>query len=339
MKINKRLIYGLVFIILSAVVLFGCKVEDTKVVVSDAFTSNWNGSGANPGEILPNVTVFYLPAKEYRGLIGYLTAERIPDVTVRFKILDPRNNTWIQIGPNLTTNSNGIAKLNSLRNYIPAGILALAPIELRLMAEVQCDDGWSKDQEGVLNILSNNKSVNPDVLFTDHDNTIHATGGANTILDYIDFVNLFGYDWPYVDRYVKDILPDILARADIVIITGQPESVRPLTRDQMVKHFSPNGTRTVPIIVKADLNYAESSAYKAAAITILRDLYGVEHCLAMVGDTASEDGYGALASGVEYIPFQIMKLLQDSYEIGGGFAPVDPDDIAWDWQNVYSRIF
>ena len=340
MKTTKRLIYGLICIAVFSLIFCGCKVADTKVVVSDAFTSNWDGSGADPGEILPNVTAFYLPAKEYRGLVGYLTADRIPDVTVRFKIEDSRDNSWIQIGPDLTTNSDGIAKLNSLRNYIPADILALAPIELRLMAEVECDDGWSKDQEGVLNILSNDTSANPDVLFTDHDNTIHATGGANTILDYIDFVNMFGYDWPYVDCYVKDIIPDILDRADIVIITGQPESLRPLTRDQMVKHFSPDGTRTVPIIVKADMNYAESSDYKAAAITILRNLYGAEHCLAMVGDTASEDGYGALASGVEYIPFQINQaLLQDSLEIGGGFGSVDPDDIAWDWQNVYSRIF
>ncbi len=339
MKITQRLIYVLVCIAIFSMIFPGCRVSDTRVVVSDGFTSNWDGSGADPGEILPNVTAFYLPLKDYRGLIGYLTASRISDVTVRFKIEDPRNNTWIQIGPDLTTNSNGIAKLDSLRNYIPADILDLAPIELRLMAKVECRDGWSEDQEGVLNILSNDTSANPDVLFTDHDNTIHATGGANTILDYIDFVNMFGYDWPYVDWYVKDVLPDILDRADVVIITGQPESVRPLTRDQMVKHFSPDGTRTVPIIVKADLNYAESADYKAAAITTLRNLYGAEHCLAMVGDTASEDGYGALASGVEYIPFQIMKLLQDSLAIGGGFDPVDPDDIAWDWRDVYSRIF
>ena len=141
MKTTRRLIYGLVCIVACSMIFFGCKVADTKVVVSDAFTSNWNGSGADPGEILPNVTAFYLPAKDYRGLVGYLTAQRIPDVTARFKIQDPRNNTWIQIGPNFTTNSDGIAKLNSLRNYIPVGILALAPIELRLMAEVQCDDG------------------------------------------------------------------------------------------------------------------------------------------------------------------------------------------------------
>ncbi|MFZ5563827.1 MAG: hypothetical protein ACOZBW_07210 [Thermodesulfobacteriota bacterium] len=340
MKTTGRLIYGLVCIVVFSMIFFGCKVADTKAVVSDAFTSNWDGSGVDPGEILPNVTAFYLPAKEYRGLVGYLTASRISDVTVRFKIEDPRDNSWIQIGPDLRTNSDGIAKLNSLRNYIPADILDLAPIELRLMAQVKCDDGWSEDKEGVLNILSNDTSANPDVVFTDHDNTIHATGGANTISDYIDFVNMFGYDWPYVDCYVKDIIPDILDRADMVIITGQPESVRPLTRDQMVNHFSPDGTRTVPIIVKADMDYAESADYKAAAITILRNLYGAEHCLAMVGDTASEDGYGALASGVEYIPFQIKHLVfPDSLDIGGGFDPVDPDDIAWDWRNVYSRLF
>lgn len=340
MKTTRRLIYGLVCIAVFSMIFLGCRVNDTKVVVSDGFTSNWDGTGADPGEILPNVTAFYLPLKEYRGLIGYLTASRISDVTVRFKIEDPRDNTWIQIGPDLTTNSDGIAKIDSLRNYIPADILALAPIELRLMAKVQCSDGWSKDQEGVLNILSNDTSANPDVVFTDHDNTIHATGGANTISDWLDFINLFGYDWPYVDCYVKDIIPDILDRADMVIITGQPESVRPLTRDQMVNHFSPDGTRTVPIIVKADMDYAASADYKAAAITTLRNLYGPEHCLAMVGDTACEDGYGALASGVEYIPFQIKHLLfPDSLDIGGGFDPVAPDDIAWDWRDVCSRLF
>lgn len=339
MKIAKRLIYVLVCMAVFSMIFPGCRVNDTKVVVSDGFTSNWDGGGADPGEIVPNVTAFYLPMKDYRGLIGYLTASRISDVTVRFQIKDPLNSTWVQIGPDLTTNGDGIAKLDGLRKYIPAGILDLAPVELQLKAKVECSDGWSKDKEGVLTILSNDTSANPDVVFTDHDNTIHATGGGNTILDYIDFVNMFGYDWPYVDRYVKDILPDILDRADVVIITGQPESVRPLTRDQMVNHFSPDGTRTVPIIVKADFNYAESSDYKAAAISTLRNLYGAEHCLAMVGDTASEDGYGALASGVEYIPFQIMKLVQDSLAIGGGFGSVDPDDIAWDWQDVYSRIF
>jgi len=318
----------------------GCKVDETQVIVSDAFTSNWNGSGANPGEILPNVTLFAIADKEHAALTTYFTAPRISGVAVRFSIQDPRDSRWIQIGPQLTSNSNGIAKLSSLRNYIPAGILGLAPVKLRLRAEAKCDDGWAADSQGALYILSNNTSKNPDVVFTDHDNTIHATGGDNAPSDWIDFLNLFGDDWPYVDNYVKNIIPAILDRADMVIITGQPETVRPLTREQMVKHFSKNGERTVPIIVKTDMNYGESADFKEAAITILRNLYGVEHCLAMVGDTASEDGYGALASGVGYIPFQIKYLLfPDSLEIGGGFAPVDPEDIAYDWQNVYSRMF
>lgn len=342
MKISKRLIFGMVCTVLFSMILIGCDatVDSTAVVVSDAFTSNWDGSGADPGEMLPNVHLFKIPDKKNASLITYLTASKISNLTVRFSIRDPRNNSWVQIGPELTSDSNGKVKLNSLRNKIPAGILNLAPVRLELKAEAQCKDGWAADSEGILQILSKNTSVNPDVLLTDHDNTIHATGGANSPTDWINFLNLFGNDWPYVDNYVEYVLPNILDRADVVIITGQPETVRQLTRNQMSCHFPKDGKRVVPIICKSDMDYAESSDYKAATISILRNLYGSEHCLSMVGDTASEDGYGALASGVDYIPFQIKYLLlPDSLEIGGGFNPVNPDDIADDWQEVYNRIF
>ena len=50
---------------------------------------------------------------------------------------------------------------------------------------------------------------NPPVLFTDHDNTLHATGGQNTLADWINFLNWAKNDWPLVDEFVVPSIQEL----------------------------------------------------------------------------------------------------------------------------------
>lgn len=94
----------------------------------------------------------------------------------------------------------------------------------------------------------------------------------------------------------------------------------------------------MPLVIKADLGCQRTKQFKENALRILKQLCGAENCIAMVGDTASKDGYGALANEIAYVPFQVDYLLHPGRLNTGGYGWIDPDTIAWDWAEVMAAI-
>ena len=94
----------------------------------------------------------------------------------------------------------------------------------------------------------------------------------------------------------------------------------------------------MPIIVKHDTDQSATNTFKAETIAILKNLYGDANIAAMVGDTVRQDGYGAFANSVAYVPFQIhyklSALLLDSVGYGANRSAKH----RWTWQEVIDRI-
>ena len=310
--------------------------DDIEVVVSDGLTNNNLDEYQN--EIPPGVTLYRFQHKH--PFLKYLFADMVEDVEIQF-FIKPSGGDWIRICDEpLFTNEEGKAYLPSLRQFIPEEILETAPVDIQLKAIAIFPDGSEVfDDKGLIRILDESIESNPSILAVDHDNTLHATGGLNTIFDTIRFVNWAINDWPLVDSYVQDAITTLHNdNTDIIIVTGLPNLIRALCREQVNIHFENGGKRFIPMFIKSDLPYEHSNEYKAAALGIIQTLYGTDNFIAMVGDTVRQDGYGAYANQLRYIPFQIHYIGNTDLLDTEGYGYIDPELIADDWSEVMGYI-
>jgi hypothetical protein len=93
------------------------------------------------------------------------------------------------------------------------------------------------------------------------------------------------------------------------------------------------------MIIKSDAPYEHSNDFKAATLGIIKKLYGEGNFIAMVGDTVRQDGYGAYANQLRYIPFQIHYRTNTDLLDTEGYGFIDPDEIAMDWTEVMGYLF
>ncbi len=334
--------YSVLLILAALFLVTACKAtpENTEIVVSDAIISNDDSSGP---EIAPNATVYKIAKKEKQLLVKYLLGKKLEGVKVQFyaRDFDAGDDAWIQLGEEpLLTDENGRAVMQGIRQWLPAGILSSAPVDLQLRADVIFDDGQRvSDDSGLLRITSSDVQANPYVLCTDHDNTLHSTGGQNTIADWVNFINWAKDDWPLVDEYVVPGIQELRSSGkDVIIVSGLPLEIRALCRKQVNSHFEDGGRRAIPLIIKNDLAFEHGFEFKAGALEILKGLYGNDRILAMVGDTVREDGYGAYANRLFYIPLNVYYKLSLYLLDTEGYGFIDPAGIAWNWSEVMSRI-
>jgi hypothetical protein len=332
----------LLFLLLAAVGLTpGCdeSPDTTAAVVSDGITDN--DLAVNRPEVLPHVTVYKVLDKNSTSFAKFLLSENIDGLGVVFCVRKFGDTAWIRLGNDVIyTGKDGCATLPELRKRLPKSILDSAPIDVQLQARVYFDSNtYISDDLGVVRVLSGDKHRNPEAVFTDHDNTLHATGGQNSIEDWIDFLNWAKNDWPLVDDTVTGAVGELRSEnRQLVIVSGMSGDIRFKCREQMNLHFENGGRRFIPLITKDDFSYEDSQVFKREAIRILKDLYGSERCLAMVGDTVRQDGYGAIANGIQYVPFQVHYTLSPALLDTEGFGAIDPATICDTWRNVLDAI-
>lgn len=311
-------------------------ISDIEVVVSDGLTNNDLNEIQN--EIPPGVTVYRFQHRH--PLFKYLLSEKIENVEINFFIKQEEGD-WLLINDEpIYTDQEGKAYLTSLRSLIPEDILEQAPVDIQLKATAKLTDGQEiMDDKGLIRILDKSIDQNPSILAVDHDNTLHATGGLNSIYDIIHFVNWATRDWALVDSYVQDVITSLHDdNTDIVIVTGLPNPIRALCREQVNIHFENNGQRFIPMIIKSDRTYEHSNEFKAATLGLIETLYGKDNFIAMVGDTVRQDGYGAYANKQRYIPFQIHYMANLDLLDTEGYGYIDPELIADDWSEVIEFI-
>jgi hypothetical protein len=319
-----------------------------RVVVSDGITAS--GSSGSEQEILPNALVYGIQDSQSKDVINYVFASKVSGVYVQFAYRRNDLGTfahWHNLGKPIKTDANGKAGLDKLADYIQASYFPhkydWRQRDLQLKAEVLLKSGNTSDSTGIIRLLSIEQTSNHDAICTDHDNTLHETGGANTLEDILDATNVLKSEWPLVDAYVTKEVDTWLANGnDLVIITGMPDIMRDKAREQLALHFG-DIPRHIPLNIKSDTQYADTNIYKAKTIGVLNNLYGQDastknHIQAMVGDTASEDGYGALANSILYVPFNINYHQVPSRLDTKGFGTIDPNTIAWNWLEVMQTI-
>ncbi len=334
-------LWVLIFMLAFMAVLPGCDEdpETTEAVVSDGITDN--DLAANRPEVLPQVTVYKVLDKNCTSFAKYLLSENIDGLGVVFCVRKFGDTAWIRLGSDVIyTDEDGHATLPELRKRLPKAILDAAPIDVQLQARVYFDSQtYVSDDLGLVRVLSADKSRNPEVVYTDHDNTLHATGGQNSIEDWIDFLNWAKNDWPLVDDTVVSAVAELKSEnRNLVIVSGMSGDIRFKCREQMNLHFENGGRRFIPLITKDDFPYEDSQVFKREAIHILKDLYGSVKSLAMVGDTVRQDGYGAIANAVQYVPFQVHYTLAPGLLDTEGFGAIDPASICDTWRNVLDAI-
>ncbi|MCP4114740.1 MAG: glycerophosphodiester phosphodiesterase [Desulfobacteraceae bacterium] len=345
MSVRKFLKVVFVMMIVSfAALLSGCDKDDFAVVVSDGITNTgFADDPDDPDEILPNATVFHIKDKDEASLLKFVTAEKVEGVEIRF-FARPlgTEDAWFRLGnPDspLFTDSDGRVRLPAIRKWLPDSVIGSAPMDLQLTARAYHGDEYVEDDLGMIRVLDEQGANNPEAVVADHDNTLHRTGGANSVLDWIEFVNWMGSDWPLIDGFVVDAVKGLMdSGRDLLVVSGLPADLRHLCRTQMINHFEKNGKRRIPIVVKKDLDFEHGNDFKADALRIISGLYGEGKLAAMVGDTAREDGYGALANDVTYIPFQIDYYLDPGLLDTEGYGEIEISDISWDWLDVVNRI-
>jgi glycerophosphoryl diester phosphodiesterase len=349
----KRIIVCLIISLI--IFMSGCQPtpEDTEIVVSDAITSN--GDSTEP-EIIPNATVYQIEKKEKQSFFKFILGKKLSGMQVEFyaRPVGSGDDAWIQLGDApVVTDSKGKASIDGLRKWLAGFPACSAPLDLQLRADVLFSSGKRvSDTMGLIRVLSspNNPCMDPNLdrvpranqqlVISDHDNTIHATGGLNSIADVVNFLNFTKGDWPLIDEYVVPSVKKLHDDGkDLVIVTGMPLETRALCRQQMINHFEPATPRSILIFVKDDMPYKETFEYKAATLGLIKKLYGDGKALAMVGDTPHEDGYGAMANGIFYIPFKVNYFTQPLKDLDTqGFGFITPDSIAWDWSQVMAYI-
>ena len=307
-----------------------------ELVVSDGLTNNDITDTDN--EIPPGVTLYRF--QQNQSFLKYFFAEHIKDIEIQF-FIRYKDDDWILLNDEpLLTNADGNAYLSSLKPLIPKKLLDLAPVDLQLKAVAQLDDGSEVfDDKGMIRVLDKSVENNPFILAVDHDNTLHATGGLNAMVDIIRFLNWAADEWPVVDGYVQDAISSLRNNnTDIIIVTGLPNPLRAACREQVNIHFENNDKRFIPMIIKSDLSYEHSNEFKAATLGIIISLYGKNNFIAMVGDTVRQDGYGAYSNQLRYIPFQIHYKANPDLLDTEGYGFIDPKIIATDWSDVMTYI-
>ena len=312
-----------------------------RVVVSDGITRR--GSAGAKQEILPNATVYAVAAGADDSLINYVTAKRVAGAPVQFYYRQStvgQPGEWRKLGGLLVSGSDGRVRLSELAPLIADDVFTglQGEADLQLKAEIVAPGGLVSDEKGLVRILAGSPRLNRRVILTDHDNTLHETGGPNTPEDMLDSANCLKKEWPLVDATAPaEVSGWLNAGNDMIIVTGMSENMRAKAREQMGLHFE-GGCRRVPIIVKHDTDQSATNTFKAETIAILKNLYGDGNIAAMVGDTVRQDGYGAFANSVAYVPFQIHYKLNALLLDSIGYGAIDPQSIAWTWQEVIDRI-
>ncbi|BCS94450.1 hypothetical protein DSLASN_00820 [Desulfoluna limicola] len=336
-----------ILLVLVSLAIMGCDSDltpdNTIIVVSDGVT----GEGAGANEILPNAIVYKVADKESEFFAKLLTAEKVEGANVQFYARSSEGSEWVKLGGEYTTGEDGKVALDGLGSYLAAkNLLNPGVLQLKARASHPLDTSlFVEDSLGIVRVLAEypdegeGDNPNPQVIFADHDNTVHATGGLNAIQDWINFLNVTKGDWPYVDDKVKGELDAHLeAGKDLVLITGMSPEIRYLCRQQMIDHFEKGNTRAIPIIVKEDLPYPHSPEFKAECLKTLKHLYGASKCLAMVGDTVRQDGYGAIANDIFYIPYQVNYEPDFWLLDTEGYGWIHPDTVVNNWEDVMQRI-
>jgi len=332
------------FVVLMVLVSFGIvgcdsdlTPENTVIVVSDGVTGGPDGVG----EVLPNAMVYKVADAAKVSFADLVVAEKVEGAHVVFAVRAFGETDWVPLMDEaILTDGDGRARLSSLKDRLPVSYLDAAPVTLQLQGRVYFSETeYAADDLGIIRVLSEDAELNPGMIAADHDNTIHATGGLNALQDWVDFLNVFQGDWPYVDDEVETVILALMDEGnDLVIVTGMFPELRYACRAQMVSHFEKGTHRTIPIIVKEDMLFEHSNTYKKECLKILKDLYGGDNARAMVGDTVRQDGYGAIANGIFFIPFQVH------YEPGfwlldtEGYGWIHPDTIAKDWGEVAAKL-
>lgn len=336
----KQVFFGFLLILISFGIM-GCDSdltpENTIIVVSDGVTGGPDGAG----EVLPNAMVYKVADASNTSFSDLLFAEKVEGAHVGFAVKALTDEEWFPLmGDAIQTDTNGRARLSSLKERLPQHYLDAAPVTLQLQARVYFSTTeYTSDDMGIVRVLSDDSDENPGMIAADHDNTLHATGGLNALQDWVDFLNVFQSDWPYVDEDVETVVPQLMSEGnDLVVVTGMSPEIRYACRAQMVRHFDKGALRTIPIIVKEDMTFEHSNTFKQECLKILKDLYGASNAKAMVGDTVRQDGYGAIANDMFYIPYQV------NYEPGfwlldtEGYGWIHPDTVVRTWDEVADKL-
>ena len=339
MKIRR----GLLVIVMSLVALglMGCDSDmtpdNTVIVISDGITGGAEGAG----EILPGIRVYQVPDAASSSFADLLFAKKVEGAHVAFFVREFGASDWVPLmSEPMRTDDHGLARLTTLKERLPQAYLQAAPVTLQLQGRVYFSEtSYAADDLGIVRVLSEFSEENPGMIAADHDNTLHATGGLNALQDWVDFLNIFQGDWPFVDDDVETVVPRLMSEGnDLVVVTGMSPEIRYACRPQMIRHFDNGPHRTIPIVVKEDMTFEHSNTFKKECLTILKGLYGVENAKAMVGDTTRQDGYGALGSGILYIPYQI-NYVPDFWLLNTeGYGWIDPASVVRTWDHVAERL-
>lgn len=338
---KSRNVLCVVMMVLASVGILGCDSDltpsNTVIVVSDAVTGGPDGVG----EVVPNAMVYKVPDASKVGFVDLIFAQKAKDAHVGFFVRAVGEASWTPLGTEaILTDGNGCARMPSLKGRLPARYLDAAPVTLQLQARVYFSPTeFAIDDRGIVRVLSPIASENPGMIAADHDNTLHATGGLNALADWVDFLGVFTEEWPFVDGEVATVVPELMADGnDLVVVTGMSPEIRYACRAQMVHHFDKGTLRAIPIIVKDDMAFGESHIFKSECLKILKGLYGAANARAMVGDTVRQDGHGALANGIFYIPFQVTYNPDFWLLDTGGYGWIHPGTIAGNWAEVAQRL-
>ena len=250
---------------------------------------------------------------------------------------------WHKLGTPITTDSNGAATLSSLAPLLDSSCFPgkyQTERDLQLKAVVSLSKGKISDNLGRIRILGVDPGQNNATILSDHDNTLHKTGGTNTVEDIADSANVMNSTWPLMESTVQPSVKGWLADSnDFIIITGQTDPISPKCREQVGLHFENNGERKILIINSSDVPVSGgANVFKATAIKIIMGLYGKTNIEAMVGDTVSQDGYGALANGVTYIPYHVNSTLNSLVLDTKGYGKIASTSVLWKWDAVIAEI-
>jgi len=330
-----------ILLILVSFGIMGCDSDltpgTTLIVVSDGVT----GGPDWAGEVLPNAMVYNVADASSTSFSDLLFAEKVEGAHVGFAVRALNETEWTPLMTSaIQTDANGRARLSSLKDRLPQIYLDAAPVTLQLQARVYFSTTeYKSDDMGIVRVLSDDSDENPGMIAADHDNTLHATGGLNALQDWVDFLNVFQRDWPYVDGDVETVVPQLISEGnDLVVVTGMSPEIRYACRAQMVRHFDKGALRTIPIIVKEDMTFEHSNTFKQECLKILKDLYGASNAKAMVGDTVRQDGYGAIANDIFYIPYQVNYEPDFWLLDTEGYGWIHPDTTVRTWSDVAEKL-
>ncbi len=321
----------------------GVDPDAVRVLVSDGITRK--GAFGAGEEIIPYAVVYALSNAKSDNALGYLLAKKVEGALVQFSYKNQELGVlarWRKLGEPLITDGKGLAVQKCLSPYLSEACFPTLMFpeqkDILLKAEVILPEKTVTDDNAFIRVLSTYEDLNHDAILTDHDNTLHETGGSNTLNDVIDAAHVLKKEWPVMDAcVVREVEGWMDEGNDLVIVSGLPHQLRGKAREQMTLHFN-DSPRRIPMILEKDTPYDDMREFKAGIIKTLKNLYGGSHVKAMVGDTVSQDGYGALANGVFYAPYMVNYKANPDRLDTIGYGKIDPNTIAMDWSEVMEMI-